>query len=245
MSKLDHVKIGDVFGDLIVEAQDQMYRRYVLCSCVCRAKIRVDKYHLLGGKSKRCNECRRTKPQVDLTGTRTGMLTVAEYVGKKSGTRGGKAAHHWLCQCDCGAKCEVRGDHLGAHARGILTNKSCGCQRIGSNNYGWKGIGDLSGQKWGQIIKGARERNILITLTMQEAWELFLQQDKKCALTGFPLVMHSIKPLGITASLDRIDSLKGYTLDNVQWTHKDINMLKNDYDQDYFISLCKAVAAHR
>jgi hypothetical protein len=45
-----------------------------------------------------------------------------------------------------------------------------------------------------------------------------------------------------TASLDRIDSSKGYCEDNVQWVHKDINRMKNTFDQDYFISLCKLIA---
>ena len=45
-----------------------------------------------------------------------------------------------------------------------------------------------------------------------------------------------------TASLDRIDSSKGYTTDNIQWVHKDINIMKNDYGNDYFIEICKKVA---
>lgn len=45
----------------------------------------------------------------------------------------------------------------------------------------------------------------------------------------------------MTASLDRIDSTKGYTLDNIQWVHKHINVMKMDLDQEYFIKLCKLV----
>ena len=36
-------------------------------------------------------------------------------------------------------------------------------------------------------------------------------------------------------SLDRIDSSKGYEENNVQWVHKDINLMKNKYDNKYFI----------
>jgi hypothetical protein len=45
-----------------------------------------------------------------------------------------------------------------------------------------------------------------------------------------------------TASLDRINSDLGYVYGNIQWIHKDINKMKNDYEQNYFILLCKKVA---
>lgn len=44
-------------------------------------------------------------------------------------------------------------------------------------------------------------------------------------------------------SLDRIDSKKGYVVGNVQWVHKDINRMKNTFPQDYFIQVCKQIAA--
>jgi hypothetical protein len=48
-----------------------------------------------------------------------------------------------------------------------------------------------------------------------------------------------------TASLDRIDSSFGYIEGNVQWVHKDINIIKLDYDQDYFIKICSAVCNYK
>ena len=45
-----------------------------------------------------------------------------------------------------------------------------------------------------------------------------------------------------TASLDRIDSKKGYTIDNVQWVYKKINMMKQNYDQKEFVNLCCLIA---
>ena len=37
-----------------------------------------------------------------------------------------------------------------------------------------------------------------------------------------------------TASLDRIDSTKGYVRGNIQWVHKDINWFKRDYPKISF-----------
>ena len=44
-----------------------------------------------------------------------------------------------------------------------------------------------------------------------------------------------------TASLDRIDSKLGYTSNNIQWVHKDLNYMKSDLDQSVFIEWCRKV----
>jgi archaellum component FlaC len=43
-------------------------------------------------------------------------------------------------------------------------------------------------------------------------------------------------------SLDRIDSKLGYIEGNVQWLHKDVNYMKQEYSQEYYIDICKKVA---
>ena len=74
---------------------------------------------------------------------------------------------------------------------------------------------------------------------------MFLKQDKKCALTGYPLHFGRNRNTPETnASLDRIDSSKGYKENNVQWVLKDINRMKWQYNTDYFVKLCKLVAKH-
>ena len=37
------------------------------------------------------------------------------------------------------------------------------------------------------------------------------------------------------ASLDRIDSSIGYTLDNIQWLHNDVNISKWEFSVDKFV----------
>lgn len=46
------------------------------------------------------------------------------------------------------------------------------------------------------------------------------------------------KPGPYTASLDRIDSTKGYTEYNIQWVHKLINIAKSTLTNNQFISMC-------
>jgi hypothetical protein len=70
-------------------------------------------------------------------------------------------------------------------------------------------------------------------------WELFIKQDKKCAITGTEI------DLTIDGSVDIIDSSRGYTKGNVWWVAKDINKLKLDFTLDRFIELCEMVANYK
>lgn len=69
--------------------------------------------------------------------------------------------------------------------------------------------------------------------------EMFSGFNEKCALTGWPI---SIAFSNQTASLDRVDSKQAYTVSNIQWVHKMVNMCKNKYSLNKFIDLCIAVA---
>lgn len=77
-------------------------------------------------------------------------------------------------------------------------------------------------------------------LTIEFIWDLYLKQDKKCALSGLPIGWAK-KGLTSTASIDRIDNNKGYIVGNVQLLHKDVNFMKQKFDQEYFISVCKMI----
>jgi hypothetical protein len=113
----------------------------------------------------------------------------------------------------------------------------------GSRVYNWTGCGELTGDKWNQIVRSANGKKgrtpITLIITIQEAWELFEKQGRKCALTGLDINLNGREG---TASLDRIDSNQGYIHGNIQWVHKDINRMKNVYSQERFIQCCNLVA---
>lgn len=44
-----------------------------------------------------------------------------------------------------------------------------------------------------------------------------------------------------TASLDRIDSSKGYIPGNVQWVHKDVNKMKLALSEKRLLELCTLI----
>ncbi len=62
---------------------------------------------------------------------------------------------------------------------------------------------------------------------------LEIKQQNKCAVTGIDIFIkhpsRDVTTINDTASLDRIDSTKGYTQDNVQWVALGINYMKMDF----------------
>ncbi len=150
----------------------------------------------------------------------------------------------WLCKCDCGNTKEV--------ATGCLVHnnvKSCGCSknRVRQDHPSWTGYEEISGRFWNVINASAKIRNLKITITLKYLWNLFLKQNRRCALSGVELEFSDIESnrSKLTASLDRIDNSKGYVKGNVRWVHKDVNFLrhrmKTDFtDKELFI-LCKDI----
>lgn len=85
-------------------------------------------------------------------------------------------------------------------------------------------------------VRRAKQRNYEFTITIEEVWDIYIAQERICALTGVPITFKE------NASLDRIDSAIGYVRDNIQIVHKDLNYMKYTYSQDYFIKMCNLVA---
>lgn len=121
-------------------------------------------------------------------------------------------------------------------------------------NKNWKGFGEISGRKWHSIkeknVKQSKRKsrsNVPFEIDIQYAWELFLSQKRKCALSGQKLYFYTTKKdeAKTTASLDRIDNDKGYVEGNVQWVHKDVNRMKNVFDEKYFLKMCIMIAKEK
>jgi hypothetical protein len=178
---------------------------------------------------------------LDIVGNRYGDLVVEKFSRSKK-REGNKRIYFYTCRCDCGKHKEiVRTNLITGHT------KSCGCRKNKSRqkNKGWKGVGEISGRTWYHIKNHAVSRKLVFDVTIEQAWELFQKQNGKCALTGIPLSLYSTKRelnSERTASLDRIDSNFGYTVDNIQWVHKEINMMKGTLPNNKFIAICKMVS---
>lgn len=95
------------------------------------------------------------------------------------------------------------------------------------------------------VCKRAIKRNFENDLTETFLKELLENiQGNKCAVTNVGIKIYpknSKKNLHNTASLDRIDSTKGYTVDNVRWVCLGINYMKLDYDDCDIHTLLKLI----
>jgi hypothetical protein len=164
-------------------------------------------------------------------------------LNRVSSTRSGSTT--WNCKCHCGNLFIASSDHLTRKSSPI---KSCGCiikKRRGPTHKDWKGFEGISGDWWYNHVLRERSQNVRVrvpvSITIEYAWKLLVGQDMKCKLSGLPIQVGT-NPVTNTASIDRIDSSKGYEVGNIQWVHKHINFMKRTYDNAYFIGLCKKIA---
>lgn len=158
-----------------------------------------------------------------------------------------KVNHSYLtleAKCKCGKEREIGLTTLLNIKKGKVTSDNCPTC-LGNSRKHIEDFNGLSGNILLTLIRNAEIRNIKVDLTMRDIYEVYIEQDKKCKLTGLPLTfkMNGQDTSG-TASVDRIDSNKDYTLDNIQIIHKHINKMKMEFDQDYFIEMCKLIANH-
>jgi len=137
-----------------------------------------------------------------------------------------------MCKCECGLVKLVQ-------VQSLRNGKSKGCFLCSRKDM----RKCFSSRLWNSLIERTRKRNMKINISQNEAWKLYIAQNGKCALTGddIRLAWDGVQ----TASLDRIDSSKGYVKGNVQWVHKDINYMKKDLEEKYFVGLCSFVANHK
>jgi hypothetical protein len=92
----------------------------------------------------------------------------------------------------------------------------------------------------------AEDRNRDFTITLQDLKNVWDKQGGKCPYTGWELFhLPTRANEGLRsdrASLDRRDSSKGYTPDNIQIVSYMANCAKNIFSEESLIDFCKAVA---
>ena len=219
---LENKKIGKL---LVVKKVGKKWE----CECDCGKICYYPANYLNSSHASSCG-CKK-KP--NLIGKKFGRLTVMSAFGiNKNGHK------IWNCKCDCGKLRTAIGTKL-VNGR----TQSCGCKkREETIKRQWKGYGEISGSFWTRIVNQAKIRNFEVNVTIEDIWNLFLKQEKKCKLTSLPLnFSSSYWATNGTASLDRINSKLGYIDGNIQWIHKDVNQMKMDLDEKYFIELCKKI----
>lgn len=174
-------------------------------------------------------------------GSQVGNWEVISDKFKKNGL------HYNTCKCICGSIKDIRNWQLN-HSM----TKSCGCDNV-KGRFKAKGVGELSLSYYNTFKRNRELKGKAFSddVTIEFLWDLFLLQDRKCALSGIPITLNPrwsqqnkgrVTKIIQSASLDRIDNTKGYEITNVQWVHKDINLMKGSMREEVFINFCRLVS---
>lgn len=139
---------------------------------------------------------------------------------------------YWFAEVECincGKRQERRKNIF------IKSKKRCSCAFL-------TGYGEITGTTWSNIVSSEPQ----CFITAKYGWELFLKQDRRCAITGVELFFNTSKQdlFKRTASLDRIDSSLGHIEGNVQWVHRAINFMKQEFSMDKFLYYVEAIVRH-
>lgn len=241
-----------VVGDLLFCLnKNYKFIEYVKCDCECGNTRYMSSEGIRKGRLISCGcevQIRATKAIKELYNPNKHNIQIGDIFGKWTVIdlpflSIEKKDNICLCRCSCADKTEKLVD---TYSLVTGDSKSCGspeCRnKKGSNHHNWKGVGEISGTHIAGIKRHARDRNIQYVVSDEYIWQKFLSQNRKCALTGKLLIFATTwDDYAQTASLDRIDSSKGYIEGNIEWVHKDVNMMKIDYSKEEFIQICNAV----
>ena len=194
----------------------------------------------LASKYKNCNTCARE-------GIHAGLHLSEEEVQKRYKIKNLKVVGKYkdsltdvLTQCFCGEVFESKPDSIFQGK-----TRSCGCLKRSKNSANFKGFGNIPKTYISAAIRNAETRQIPHPLLkvgrdgLVYLDQILVKQNFKCALSGEPIHLDPNK--NPTASLDRIDSSKGYVRGNVQWVHKKVNIMKWDLSNAEFKDWCKKI----
>ena len=95
--------------------------------------------------------------------------------------------------------------------------------------------------------KSARKKKFDCDITEADVFQMYEDQNGKCALTGFDMTLGSSDDLvekRYAASPDRINNELGYTKDNVWLVAARANSIKSDMTLEELIEWCDAVSQH-
>jgi hypothetical protein len=170
--------------------------------------------------------------RLDLVNRKIGILTVLNYSHSHIQPSGQKRAM-WDVLCECGVKKKM--------STGTLTNGtiSCGCVFNKKRKEGLRKIefGEANfNYKYISYKHSAKNRNIDFCLTKDEFRGIIIKKCNYCNLEGkLHHTKRSENGLFVSNGIDRVDSSKGYFLDNCVPCCKVCNIMKSSLTKDEFI----------
>jgi hypothetical protein len=96
---------------------------------------------------------------------------------------------------------------------------------------------------WKEFLRRARNSKKKLELEIDDLKTIWEKQEGRCPYTGWELILPTCQTRKTpqTASMDRIDSSKGYTKDNIQFVCVMANYAKNNFEEDCMREFCEAI----
>jgi len=95
-----------------------------------------------------------------------------------------------------------------------------------------------------QAKRRSKMKNIPFEITNLDVIDLYKKQEGKCHYSGIQMNIIPIKNNWNNLSIDRVDSSKGYTNDNIVLCCDSINTMKNQMGRDEFFEKIKQIYPH-
>lgn len=177
----------------------------------------------------------------NLLGQKFGKLTVTSKAPSER-NNSGKSQTYWICKCDCGKEVKVKTYNIK-----VNKTKSCGCLKIewclaqGKKNFKGNGVSSLN-SVYSYYKARSKRRKINLELNKEQFKDLILQNCFYCGKEPSCIFYkYKVYEKFKYNSLDRIDSNKGYTLNNVVPCCKDCNSAKMQLTQSEFFNMIKKI----
>ena len=203
----------------------------LLVRCDCGHEHKVLAKSLTARSHTKCNRCvknKNNKEYVGKIGEIINNLLCTEVYHKRNKKDESVIWVKTICQI-----CNTPRDITAKTFR----TKVCVCSRCSVKNM--RDIGNSTTPKkyFARIQSSSKRRGLECTIELQDLINLIDKQNYKCNLSGEDISFDNG-----SVSVDRIDSAKGYTIDNIQCVHRDVNFMKQQYSQERFIDICIKIA---
>ena len=173
---------------------------------------------------KTCIRCQTSKP-----------LSAFAFVNAVNSFKGFRVKHHTYCkECNNAYAKEFRKKNPGYQGTGRISSVPLADRRL---------MSAVRQRLTDAKVRCKKLKKDPPDLSDVFLYELFLKQDRKCALTGALLKIEVDHPLCL--SLDQIDPSKGYIEGNVQWLAWAVNRAKGDLSLYHFYEMCEVVLNNR
>ena len=186
-------------------------------------------------------------------GKKFNWWTIVKHVNTKFTKRGkiSQAIQIYKIRCSCGFE---KVSNISDIVYGRSTRcKSCSVKnrykneknkQLGNKSPGWKGTKDIPRAMFTKVTYNAKKRGLKCDITIEDLQELWELQDGRCKYSNRALIFNNksfktkkSNKIYNFASLDRIDSSKGYIKGNIQWVCIAVNLAKQQFNENEFFDL--------